>query len=87
MSWREEVEELKRRREFAKAQGGPEGIERQHREGRLTIRERIDALLDQESFREQGRATATLEYDDQGNPTGYVPANYGNYIGKLTAPD
>ena len=83
MSWREEVEELKRRRELAKAQGGPEGIERQHAQGRLTIRERIDALLDRESFREQGRATATLEYDDQGSPTGYAPANYVVGMGEI----
>ncbi len=83
MSWRREVEELNERREHAKAQGGPEAIERQHAQGRLTIRERIDALLDPNSFREHGRATASREYDDQGNPKGYVPANYVVGMGSI----
>ncbi|MCI0405979.1 MAG: methylmalonyl-CoA carboxyltransferase, partial [candidate division Zixibacteria bacterium] len=32
--------------------GGPERIERQHKLGRLTARERIDLLVDRGSFRE-----------------------------------
>ena len=76
MTWRNEVEELNRRRASAKAQGGPDAIARQHAQGRLTIRERIDALLDPGSFGEHGRATASLEHDDQDKPAGYVPANY-----------
>lgn len=83
MTWREEVEELKRRREFNKAQGGTDGIARQHAQGRLTIRERIDALLDRGTFGEHGRATASIEYDDQGNPTSYIPANYVVGMGKI----
>lgn len=34
--------------------GGPDGIKRQHEMGKLTIRERIDRLLDPRSFRELG---------------------------------
>ena len=58
MSWQEEVDELNRRRRIAKTQGGKEGVAKQHARGRLTIRERIDVLLDQSSFQEQGKATA-----------------------------
>src|SRR6266849_1077648 len=33
--------------------GGPEKIERQHKQGKLTARERIDLLLDRDSFRQE----------------------------------
>ncbi|HNM77343.1 MAG TPA: carboxyl transferase domain-containing protein, partial [Tepidiformaceae bacterium] len=59
--WGPEVEELERRRAFARQMGGPEGIARQHANGKLTVRERIDLLADEGSFREFmgliGRAT------------------------------
>ena len=83
MSWQEEVDELNRRRRIAKTQGGKEGIAKQHARGRLTIRERIDVLLDQSSFQEQGKATAVPEYDDQERLLGFVPANYVVGFGKV----
>ncbi len=83
MSWHKEVEELRLRRQQAQQQGGPEGIARQHAKGRLTIRERIDAILDEGSFAEQGLATATPEYDDQGRLIGYTPANYVVGFGEI----
>ena len=58
MSWESEVEDLERRRLLALRQGGKEAIARQHARGRLTIRERIVALLDLDTFEEHGRATA-----------------------------
>lgn len=72
MSWEKEVLELEARRREAQAQGGADGIAKQHRRGRLTIRERIDALLDPGSFAEFGRATASYDADAEG----YTPANY-----------
>ena len=83
MSWEKEVRELERRRELAKQQGGERGIARQHAKGRLTVRERIDALLDAGSFQEHGRATAVPDYDDDGELTGYVPANYVVGFGEI----
>jgi len=83
MSWENEVRELARRRHLAKQQGGSEGIARQHARGRLTIRERIDELLDADSFQEQGKATALPDYDDQEQLLGYVPANYVVGFGKI----
>lgn len=83
MSWENDVREIERRRHLAKQQGGPEGIARQHAKGRLTIRERIDALLDAASFQEQGKATALPEYDENDQLTGYVPANYVVGFGKI----
>jgi len=51
MSWKNEVEGIERRRELAKRHGGDEAVEIQHSLGRLTIRERIAALADSDSFR------------------------------------
>ncbi len=85
MSWEKEVREIERRRHLAKQQGGPEGIDRQHARGRLTIRERLDTLLDAGSFQEQGQATAIPEYDDADQLTGFVPANYVVGFGDVDA--
>jgi acetyl-CoA carboxylase carboxyltransferase component len=48
--WTPEVEEIRRRRELARAMGGPEKVARQHASGRRTVRERIDLLADPGSF-------------------------------------
>src|ERR1041384_3258834 len=48
------LNELVQREARAKAMGGEDKIARQHGKGRLTARERIDALLDPESFDEHG---------------------------------
>ena len=85
MSWENEVKELERRRYLAKQQGGEAGIAKQHARGRLTIRERIDVLLDEGSFKEHGRATASPVYDDDGQLEEYVPANYIVGFGEIDA--
>ena len=46
------LEEVRRRHANAEAGGGKERQERQHREGKLSARERIDQLLDEGSFEE-----------------------------------
>src|SRR5436190_19551618 len=63
MSWEDEVEETRRREELARRMGGPEKVGRQHAAGRLTVRERIDALLDPGSFREIGALAGRAEYE------------------------
>ena len=83
MSWEKEVNELSQRRFLARQQGGKTGIAKQHAKGRLTIRERIEALLDDGSFREHGRATASPVYDDDDEIIEYVPANYVVGFGKV----
>ena len=45
---------LARRRRIREEMGSSDRIERQHAKGRLTIRERIDRLLDEGSFMEVG---------------------------------
>ncbi len=74
MSWEKELQELERRKELAREMGGPERVERQRRSGRLTVRERIDRLLDAGSFREVGSIAGRGEYEG-GELVGFTPAN------------
>lgn len=48
------IEELNRRKEAMQLGGGQARIDRQHESGSLTARERVAALLDQDSFQETG---------------------------------
>jgi acetyl-CoA carboxylase carboxyltransferase component len=53
--WDARVADLNERREAALAMGGPERVERQHGMGKMTVRERIDALCDEGTFVEYGQ--------------------------------
>ena len=64
MIWQPEIEELKYRQELAAQMGGKENIERQHKRGKLTVRERIDKLADPGSFQEIGGLAGTGTYED-----------------------
>jgi hypothetical protein len=46
------IQELRDLKAQTRVGGGPERIERQHKRGRMTARERIDLLVDRGSFRE-----------------------------------
>ena len=63
MSWKPEVEELRRREELARRMGGAERVQRQHDAGRLTVRERIERLVDPQSFHETGALTGVPVYE------------------------
>jgi len=73
--WQPEIEEIKLRRYFAEQMGGPDRIQRQHDSGRLTARERINLLIDQDTFQETGAFTGTAEYDESGKLVKVVPSN------------
>ena len=55
MSIDKKLEELRRREKLAELGGGKQRVERQHQAGKLTARERINLLLDEESFQEMGK--------------------------------
>ncbi|MGH3016657.1 MAG: carboxyl transferase domain-containing protein, partial [Gaiellaceae bacterium] len=74
MTWEPELEELRRRQELAKRMGGEERVERQHATGRLTVRERIERLFDEGTFRETGTIAGAGRYED-GELTAFLPAN------------
>jgi acetyl-CoA carboxylase carboxyltransferase component len=73
-SWQDEIDGLERRRALARRMGGPENVERQHKAGRLTVRERIDQLLDADSFQETGGLAGKATYVD-GKLENFLPAN------------
>ena len=50
----EKIDELKKRRERAMQGGGPDKFDKQHKEGKLTARERIQLMVDADSFEEAG---------------------------------
>ena len=54
MAFEKELKELEKRRHKALEQGGAEKVRKQHDRGRFTARERIDRLLDADSFMEMG---------------------------------
>ena len=51
------IAEMERRRAAARAGGGQKRIDAQHAKGKLTARERLEILLDEDSFEEIGRAS------------------------------
>jgi acetyl-CoA carboxylase carboxyltransferase component len=74
-TWEPELTELARRTELAHRLGGTERVARQHANGRLTVRERIEALVDPGSWREVGTLTGVATYGADGELLDAVPAN------------
>ena len=81
MTWIDGVDEVERRRERAKELGGEERVRRQHDAGRLTIRERLDALLDKDSFVEIGGLAG------EGGDENFIPAGYVGGLGRIDGRD
>ncbi len=82
------LEELRRRHRAAEQGGGPERQERQHREGKLSARERVDLLLDEGSFEELDKLV-THRCRDFGMEEQIVAGDgfitgYGQIDGRLT---
>jgi acetyl-CoA carboxylase carboxyltransferase component len=76
MSWESDIEELRRREALARQMGGPDKVKRQHDAGRLTVRERIEALLDPGSFHEIGALAGRARYGAEGEMQAFQPANF-----------
>jgi acetyl-CoA carboxylase carboxyltransferase component len=74
MGWEPELEELRHREDLARQMGGAERVERQRAGGRLTVRERIDSLLDPGSFEEVGALAGFATYEGD-RLTGFLPSN------------
>jgi acetyl-CoA carboxylase carboxyltransferase component len=80
LAWMNELTaEMEERRKTVMRGGGPERVERQHEAGKMTARERIDALVDEGSFVELGafvthmgsEMMAGVEAPGEGVVTGY----------------
>ncbi len=76
MSWDREVDELHKRSALAHQMGGEEKVSRQHKFGKLTIRERVDAIVDHGSFQEIGTLSGRGQYDENGELKGFTPSNF-----------
>jgi acetyl-CoA carboxylase carboxyltransferase component len=70
---RELTDEVRQLEAKLRLGGGPEKIERQHKQGKLTARERIDLLLDKDSFAQEiGLLVAYDQYDGGAPGAGVV---------------
>jgi propionyl-CoA carboxylase beta chain len=81
------IEELEKKRELAKLGGGKKRIETQHAKGKLTARERIEVLLDEDSFEEwdifvEHRCT-DFGMQEKSIPGDGVVTGYGTINGRL----
>ncbi|KAI5782266.1 carboxyl transferase, partial [Pyronema domesticum] len=59
------------------------GYIRQKSRGKLWVRERIDQLLDKDTFREIGSLTGTATWGENGNIVGFIPSNNVQGEGKV----
>jgi propionyl-CoA carboxylase beta chain len=80
------VDKLEQRRARARAGGGKQRVEAQHKRGKLTARERIDLLLDKNSFEEFDmfveHRTAEFGMTDQKIPGDGVVTGWGTVNGR-----
>ena len=87
MSLERELEELERRKRESELGGGEARIERQHKEGKLTARERITLLFDPGSFQELDQLVVHRNTDfgmeKQRVPGDGVVTGYGTVQGRL----
>src|SRR6476646_3415277 len=81
------LEELRRRHAAAEQGGGPERRARQHKEGKLSARERIELLLDENSFEELDKLVThrcrDFGMEDQIVPGDGFVTGYGRIDGRL----
>jgi acetyl-CoA carboxylase carboxyltransferase component len=77
------LERLAALKQAALAMGGAQRVARQHQAGKLTARERIDCLLDESSFSEQGLlAHSEREVDRATTPADGKITGYGRIDGR-----
>ena len=87
MSIEKKLEELNNKKRAAKLGGGRDKIKKQHEKGKLTARERVDMLLDEESFIEMDMF-ALHQCTDFGMDKNRIPGDgvvtgYGKINGRL----
>ena len=87
MNWNDAIKELDNRRAKALLGGGESRIEKQHADGKMTARERIETLLDPGTFVEiDGFLESRIDdfdLDKRRFPGDGVVTGYGNIDGRL----
>src|SRR5258708_9221929 len=79
---RELTDELRRLEAKLRAGGGPDKIERQHVQGKLTARERIDLLLDKDSYSQEIGLLVAYDQYNGGAPAAGVVTVVGRVSGR-----
>jgi len=83
MTWEKEAKEINLRKILSKKQGGDKAIKKHHEKGRKTLRERIDYILDKDTFDEIGETAGFAHYDSEGELEDFTPSNFLLGFGKL----
>ena len=74
-AWKSHLGELRRRRQRAEGLGGEARIAAERKRGRLSARERIEALVDPGSFQEVGKLAALRTRSRDGTPKDTLPSS------------
>ena len=82
MSWKKDIEEIKKRESFALNHGGEESVRIQHEKGRKTLRERLDIILDKDTFDEVGKISGSPIYNDKGIIGRTTSGNFSTWVWK-----
>ena len=81
------LQQLEDRREVARQGGGQKRIDSQHAKGKLTARERVELLLDEESFEEfdtfKAHRCTDFDMEEQQYPGDGVVTGWGTINGRL----
>ncbi len=84
MSWQALIDELRGQADEIRLGGGEDAIARQHKKGRMTARERIAAVTDDEWWLEIGLWAACAMYEEWGgSPSASVICGVGKIAGRL----
>ena len=84
MSWQSLIEEFQQQAVTIAAGGGERSIQRQHDKGRLTARERIDQVTDDDWWLEIGKWAAFGMYEEWGgSPSASVICGIGKVSDRL----
>lgn len=83
MVWKPEIEELHRREKLAQKMGGEENVAKHKSRGKLPVRDRIDSLLDENSFHETGAIAGSATFNETGEIDEFHPANVVIGRGKI----
>ncbi len=75
-NWKPEITELQTRKLLAEDMGGPDKVIRQKERGKLNVRERLNVLLDDDSFFEFGQLAGKGSYSDTGDLESFTPSNF-----------
>ena len=82
MVWQPEIDELNERKELAYNLGGEERVQKHIDNGKLTVRDRIATIADENSFQERGVLAGKATYEEN-ELIDFRPSNYVMGLAKI----